>query len=470
MIPVTVILALVGYGLGLWVEPKLNLVTKTFASQVYKQKTYPITITNSKIKVNDKEFIGDNYKYNIPLQAGKNTIKLAASNGLGRQSNITPIEINNLQNDWNKTTCNGLDFVLNTDSLQYGYSGINNDELPQFKAKYQDIVRNDNGYTKMLKFDCDNTPSQLQNHAKIYTKNTKANCWNCDSNVSYITIISSPNNNNTPAPSLVTEKNDLRQETIYKSLSGIDYKLIQIRSPDLTQFKFIANFEKNNRNYTITGFDYIKEKHAEFSTNFYSVLDNIYPVDYNNNQTYKLTDQLNTASIKSPNLKGFSIDYKTNWQVLSYSQTAFQDQQTVIKPSDVIEFKKDDYSIRFTIYPSSDPITSSVVDNINNPNYIKQTIDNKEIEIPKLITINYLQLGTNNSIRVIENPIVVTNEPKNTYSQIVKTPNKKIMIDLEYMGLNYEYIDGVTKRVPSPIDDIKDKEILELFKTIKWGD
>jgi hypothetical protein len=473
MIPTLVIFGLIGYQLGVFNEPKLNMVTKEFPKQVFKRKDYPITATNSKIRVNGKEIIGDNYRFNIPLENGQNKITLTAFNILNRQSTPTEININNLQNDWLKTQCNNLDFVLNTDQLQYGYSGIINDELPEFRAKLQDIARNDYSYTKLSKFNCEDTVQVVQNHARIYPKNTRANCWNCDGNSTYIAITSSPALSNNPGLEINQDKNELQNISIYKSLSGIEFKLVETKSQDLAQYKYNASFEKNGRNYTVSGFDYVKEKHDEFKANFYSVLDNIYPVDYNNNQQLQLNNEKKILIYNDNKLKGFRIDYPSSWQLLNYNQPSYTEQKNLAKTYDYLELKKDDYTIRFTIYPSTDTITSGAMEDENSSsNYTKYTIDSKEIEIPKVISLNTAQLGNSTSnIRALDK-VVTTNDGKkeNSYNYIIETKQKKIVINLEYNGLNYEYVDGVTKRIPSNLDDKKDKEILEIFKSIKWGE
>jgi hypothetical protein len=463
------------YTKGAFTEPSIDLKSIYIPTQVYNQDNIKFKTLNEKVIINNQEYKNDGGMIKYPLKAGKNEINIQAINSWGKKGAIKSYIIENIKNEWNNATCNGLQFILNTDQLQYGYNGIVDDNNPANQIRYDDIKKNDTLYKSLKQFNCTSDGLQLKTHATIYPKDTKANCWNCDGNNDYINITSTPKLINSPAPEIIDDSGNLRKESIYSSKSGIEYRLSEVKAPDSSSLNYNAQFDFNSRNYEISGKVFSKEKQDAFIANFFTVLDNIYIMNQDSNYSLEINKDKKTLTFNDVNAASFQFNYPSKWELLGYYQPTVKIDNVDSKPVYNINLQKGDYQISMTLNSKDSPITiGASIANTEDIKYEKIEVEGKKIEVPKAFNIppaGIYNTSSSDFVRVDENkPIEVNGKPGKSYTGVIETNNKKVVISLRYIGLDYKIQDGDAVRNTSSLDDNNNKEILDIIKSIKWGE
>jgi hypothetical protein len=463
-----IILGMAGYTLyssGAFIENKINLSGKLIPKEVIDSKRFEIVVNKndlnqySSIYANDKLIQLENSKYYIDLVSGENNINIYSKNLWGQKSNIENLKINNYPLPaWSKYECNGLIFGFDNAKLQLGYSGAN--------GQNPEILNKEASFKAYQVFDCDSKKDKSNNTvASIFSKGQLAGCWFCDGNSGYINISKKPSLQNNPSVDLINKYSGskLISTKIYNSANGIEFLLTTSTKSDNPQVKnYRASFNLNSDQYIIESSIYTPEQGKNLEVDFYDIINRIQLPDSILKYQSEYSSSDSKLTFIEPDLNGFTFDYHSSWSLRNSLVTTPSELPTTNKTSRVLELSRGEYKIIFDIGDNKSARGGGIFTPKELETYKPTEIDKLNILLPIPSKVQSTYSYSNNGYALVKVPL----SPDN-YNFYAVINNKSYQISIQYSGNNFDPNNSV--RTSDNYDTIIDKEVEELFMTLKWG-
>ncbi|MGL4758375.1 MAG: hypothetical protein ACRCXZ_03500, partial [Patescibacteria group bacterium] len=418
--------------------------SRAIPEQVFNQKSIilPVTVENGDtLLVNEKQVKIENNSINLKLDADKNEFNIQSQDQYGNTSLPKSIIItNNTDPKWKEYTCGSLKYYLDSTKLQHGYSGV--EDRPEFEQGKDEEFSRINSFGSLC--------NEGSISSAIYPLNSKAGCWNCGGNYSYINVTKNSRLLNRPDIKQSIDYPYITEAKEYITKSGITGDLIKKtlelesgeKDKTIKNSTIIFTFSINEEEYVINA---TERSNSEWEDDFMSVIDTL--------TLTKPTDKQDNSYSKTAESKTYSFTQESPFEISANSDWKVYESKGELEGYKSLNLNKGTYTIRidqFTSEKNGNGISKSEVE-ISKTKQMK--IGDLDVLVPLVSKVKPIAsaAGAFNFDVLFEESDGYTNELTSG--------------DYNYSVIVYN---DDSMNSPTKFDTEIEKEILEILESIKW--